>query len=150
MDLLAHHVRLHLVGAAAGIALFGRELADADARRETGRIRRELVAERRELVAIAESIGASDPILPSFGATVGERLGRLKPNGRLLHRTPLTDVVDLEAMRDAVAGKIGGWEAMLQSSRIDHEVLNRLLGQARRQHDTLGELHAQAASRAFD
>lgn len=151
MDLLAHHVRIHLTGAAAGIELFGRgrQLWDAEARATVADIRRELVAERRALVRIVEDLGSSDPVIVSTAVRVGERLGRLKPNGDLLRRTPLTDVVDLEAMRDAVAGKIAGWEAMRHSLRLDRQLVEGLLDQARRQHDQLSELHDRASRRAF-
>ncbi len=151
MDLLAHHLRIHLTGAAAGIELFGRgeNLWDRDAREVVGRIRRELVEERRSLVDMVEALGSSDPALIATVARIGERVGRLKPNGDLLRRTPLTDVVDLEAMHDAVAGKVAGWRAMLHSPRLDRPELQRLLDQGLRQLDELSALHERAAERAF-
>jgi len=151
MNLLARHVRIHLTGAAAGIELFGRgkQLWDAEARATVAAIRGDLGEERRELVRIAEDLGSSDPVAFSVAVRVGERLGRLKPNGNLLHRTPLTDVADLEAMRDAVAGKIGGWEALLHAPQIDHHLVQRLLDQGQRQLDQLSQLHSRASHRAF-
>ena len=153
MDHLAHYVRIHLTGAAAGIELFGRgeNLHDPEARRGVRAIRQELVEERTWLLDLVERLGASDPTVPSLVAQVGEKIGRLKPNGSLVHRTALTDVVDLEAMHDAVSGKVAGWRALLQvdDPRVDTEDVERLLAQGLRQLETLSAAHEEAARRAF-
>jgi hypothetical protein len=153
MDLLAHYVRIHLTGAAAGIELFGRgsSLADATARETVAAIREELFGERDWLRGLAERLGTGEPTLARPLALVGERVGRLKPNGDLLHRTPLTDVVDLEAMHDAVSGKIAGWRALRQADdlRVPRSEVSGLLEQALRQRDDLSVLHEAAARRAF-
>ncbi len=153
MDLLAHYVRIHLTGAAAGIELFGRgaDLHDPQARAATARIREELVEERAWLRSLVERLGSTEPTLTQVVAKVGERLGRLKPNGDLLHRTALTDVIDLETMHDAVSGKVAGWEALLEleDPRADRGDLERLHAQGLRQIAELKELHQAAARRAW-
>ncbi len=152
MDALGHYVRLHLTGSSAGIELFSRGSAfpDPEAREVVGRIRDELVDERRRLLAIAKRHGIRPAPFSAIVVKVGERVGRLKPNGDLVHRTPLTDVVDLETMRVAVAGKIAGWEAMLTVDALPEAELEDLLAQARRQHDDLSTLHRDAAARALN
>ncbi len=153
MDLLAHYVRIHLTGAAAGIELFGRgsNLWSPEARQVTAGIRGELYEERSWLRSFVKDIGSSEPTLTELAAKVGERVGRLKPNGKLLSRTPLTDVIDLESMHDAVSGKVAGWEALLQldDDRADHAELERLLAQGHSQIDRLREQHRAAAARAW-
>ena len=54
---------------------------------------------------------APDPLL-GVGLRLGERLGRLKPNGGLVRRQPLTDLVEIEALADAVHAKLAGWRAL--------------------------------------
>lgn len=153
MDLLAHYVRIHLTGAAAGIELFGRgaDLHDPQARATTARIREELFEEREWLRGLVERLGSTEPTLTQVVAKVGERVSRLKPNGDLLQRTELTDVIDLEAMHDAVSGKVAGWEALLEleDSRVDRAGLERLHAQGLRQIQDLKEHHRAAARRAW-
>ena len=153
MDLLAHYVRIHLTGAAAGIELFGRgtDLYDPEAQATTARIREELVEERAWLRDLVERLGSTEPTLTQIVAKVGERLGRLKPNGDLVRRTALTDVIDLETMYDAVSGKVAGWEALLEleDPRADRGDLERLHDQGLRQIRDLKELHRAAARRAW-
>ncbi len=154
MDLLAHYVRIHLTGASAGIELFSRGpgLDDPKARQITADIRGELFEERSWLRGFAREIGASEPLLVETVAKIGERVGRLKPNGSLLHRTPLTDVIDLETMHDAVSGKVAGWEALLQfdDPRADKAELERLLAQGHSQLERLRDRHRAAAKRAWE
>ncbi|MBM9464266.1 hypothetical protein JL108_12465 [Aeromicrobium sp. YIM 150415] len=153
MNPLSHYLRTHLVGAAAGIELAarGRQQLDPAARAMMTELRDELESEQRDLREFARR---TDTTIPSVGMTlaqVGERLGRLKPNGSLTRRTPLTDLVDLEAMRDAVAGKIAGWQALIAAGdeRLDTARLEELLELGERQHDRLTEAHARAAHRAL-
>lgn len=153
---IAHHVHTHLAGSAAGIDLFGRS-ADAQLDPETGAlvrdIHRELLDERRRLRRMADDLGVGESNVMTIGARAGERLGRLKPNGSWTQRTPLTDLVELEAMRVAVSGKQAGWEA-LQSVVDVHEALDRdelemLAQQAVDQEKRLAGAHRRAAARAL-
>ena len=155
MNALGHYVRIHLTGSAAGIELFGRgrRMADPTARGVLGDIRDELRQERRQLLEMAERLDARPAPVVAMGARAGERLSRLKPNGHPFRRTPLADLVDLEAMRTAVAGKVAGWEGLLavadEHPPLDRDELSDLLRQGRRQHDQLSVLHGEASERAL-
>lgn len=157
MSPIGHHVHIHLAGAAAGIDLFGRsgpELADQQIGQMVLEFRDELVQEREQLLAMAERLGVGESVVMSTAARLGERLGRLKPNGDLLRRTPLTDLLELEAMRDAVAGKIAGWEALLAvvdqyPGALDRAELEALHQQAEDQHAGLSEAHRTVAARVL-
>jgi len=76
--------------------------------------------------------------------------GACKPNGDLLRRTPLTDLVELEAMRDAVAGKIAGWRALLAVADahegLDQHELHVFVEQGEEQHRRLSDAHAVVAA----
>ncbi|MFK0237460.1 hypothetical protein [Streptomyces vinaceus] len=55
-----------------------------------------------------------------------EKAARLKPDGRLVRRSPLSDVPELEAMRLGVEGKAALWRALrtraVTDSRLDLRV----------------------------
>lgn len=154
-DQLGHYLRIHLIGASAGIELFGRgeSFPDQQTRETLRAIRAELHDERSWLLRFADSLGHRRAPLVELAVKAGERVGRLKPNGHLTQRTPLTDVVDLEAMLTAVRGKRAGWESLLAcadslgAGTVDE--LRSLRDQADRQIDQLDALHAAAAHAAF-
>jgi hypothetical protein len=89
--------------------------------------------------------------LKVYAGWVTEKLGRLKPNGRITERSPLSMVIELEGLRMAVEGKAAGWQALrLYAGRpLDAARLDTLEATARRQLATLSELHAGAATEAF-
>lgn len=155
MDELGHYIRIHLTGAAGGIELFSRgaDLYDPAAREVVEGIRTELHDERRRLLAIAGNLGVRPAPLATAVAKIGEKVGRLKPNGHPLRRTRMTDLVDLEAMRIALAGKISGWEGLLtvvdEYAALPRDEIADLLAQALRQLDQITNLHAEAAQRAL-
>lgn len=155
MDELGHYLRLHLTGAAGGIELFarGENLHDPEARDVIVKIRRELREERQQLLDIARALRKRPAPLGALTAKIGEKATRLKPNGLPLRRTPMDDLVDLETMRIALAGKLAGYEAMLavsdEVSGLPRRELTDLRALALRQHDQVSELHSQAARRAL-
>jgi hypothetical protein len=79
----------------------------------------------------------------------GEQLGRLKPNGFLTQRSPLTDVVELEALSMAVTGKLRLWETLealgVEVTLTDSDELTRLRERALDHRERLGRLHAASA-----
>ena len=54
-----------------------------------------------------------------YAGLVGERVGRLKLNGRLLARSPLSSLEELELLSLGVTGKAAGWRTLrLLAERI--------------------------------
>lgn len=156
MDPLHHYIRVHLAGAAAGIDLFTRSSRDQHDQRTRDLldgIRSDLRWEKSRLQEMARATGTDESLVLSTATRVGERLGRLKPNGSLVHRTRLTDLVELEAMRTAVGGKRAGWRGMLSvadtRSGLDRDVLEKLLSMADEQLELLDEEHTRVASEAL-
>lgn len=153
---VARYMQVHLAGAAAGIDLFGlsgRRILDEKISAEVLRIREQLVDERERLVRMVNDMGASDPVLLNIATRFGAQLVRLGPSGNWRRRTPLTDLVVLETMRDAVAGKIAGWQALLtvvdEHATLDRGELEWLLAQGEEQHDTLTEAHRAVSARVL-
>ncbi len=79
----------------------------------------------------------------------GEKLGRLKPNGRLVRRSPLSDVIELEGLRLAVQGKLCCWRVLRavaeDDARLATRELDALVTSAEDQARRLDVLHRRAA-----
>lgn len=155
MNDLGQYMRTHLAGSTAGVSLFDRAAGEMS---EPGasiirRIHGELVEERTQLRAMMDALGFHENPVINALARVGERVGRLKPNGSFLHRTAKTDLVELETMRIALAGKLAGWESLLaivdDEPRLDRSELERLAAQAREQQEAVRALHTTAAARTL-
>lgn len=156
MNTLGRYMQVHLSGAAAGIDLFAlaqRRIADPPVSEEIRRIREELLDERARLVRMAEHTGAGDSRLLKSLARLGAQLTLLGPRGNWMRRAPVTELALLEAMRDAVAGKIAGWQALLtvveEHAYLDRDELQDLLAQGERQLDVLSRAHTAVAERVL-
>lgn len=79
-----------------------------------------------------------------------EKARRLKPNGRLFSRSPLSDVLELESMLLGVQGKASCWRTLRvlteDDDRLYAEHLDALLERAEHQTATLEELLLAAAA----
>lgn len=102
---------------------------------------------------IMERFGVTTPALKIAAAKVGEKLGRLKPNERLTAYSPLSRVLELEALRAGVEGKLALWDALAQlaptDERLDAEQIAGLQGRAQKQLEGLREQHLMASREAF-
>jgi len=147
-DTLHGYLQHHWVGSTAGVSLFhrvARTHPDPAVAAVVGEIAGEVATEREMLRALMVSVGASPSRLGALAARAGELAGRLKPNGRLLSRSPLTDVIEVETLRDAVWGKRVGWQLLLSVAdadpRLDVGVLDELLRLADDQLARLEDAH---------
>ena len=102
------------------------------------------IAEDRETLRVLMALLDLDPgrVGPAL-TRVAERVGRLKPNGRVLRRSPVSDVLELEALRGAVSAKRAGWDALLvmDLERVPDDEVERLRDRADRQLDRLAAVH---------
>ena len=81
---------------------------------------------------------------------VGERVGRLKPNGALLRRAPLTDLIEIEGLLAAVRAKAAGWQALAAAAdSVEAAEFETLLVRADAQAATLVEIHRQVAAKVL-
>lgn len=126
MDDREHHLGVylndHLAGATAGCARFARS-ARAHPGSETGdelsRLRAECEEDRRALRHWMSVLGV--PVRPPWvlAGRVAEAVGALKPNGRLVRRSPLRTVVELEGLLLGVQGKGALWRSLRELARTD-------------------------------
>jgi hypothetical protein len=154
--LLATYLNDHLAGATAGRELVRRS-AGANRGNSYGAVLAELAGEiesdRRQLEALMRGLDIGVDRLKVAGGWLGEKLGRLKPNGRLLGYSPLSRLVELEVLSLAVQGKLSLWRSLRAVADEDPTLaavdFDRLIERAQRQLRTLGRQRLQAAREAL-
>jgi hypothetical protein len=155
--LLEIYLSDHAAAAMAGSAL-ARRTARSNASTSLGEPLRKLADEieedRRTLKRVIAALGFRQSRAKEALAWAGERAGRLKPNGQLAGYSPLSRVLELEALSVGIAGKLALWESLqmlthVRSSLSDVVDLEELATRARRQRDEVEELRRRAVSSAF-
>ncbi|HEX3751106.1 MAG TPA: hypothetical protein VHW06_11155 [Streptosporangiaceae bacterium] len=152
-ELIGIYLNDHLAGATVGTQLAHRiacrhgEVADqATLQRLAG----EINADRRALLVVMSGLGVPVRHYKTTAAWLGERAGRLKFNGQLRTRSPLSSLEELEMLRLGVEGKAAGWRTLRELAetepRLDRAGLDELLARARAQADQLEALRVRAAS----
>ena len=143
---LAIYLNDHLLGATAGVELAKRMRASEHVlvAHEAARLAREIEEDRESLLRTMRALGAEPSTLKQLLGLLGERLGRLKPNGHLLERSPLSTVIELESLSLGIGGKQALWAllARLASSdpRLERDQLNALRERAEEQRARVEEL----------
>jgi hypothetical protein len=156
MDLLPIYLNDHLAGATAARALV-RRAASSNRGSEYGsfldRLATDLDDDRDALLAIMKLLGASVDQLKVLGGWGAEKLGRFKLNGRLLGYSPLSRLVELEALALGVRGKLALWRTLelLVPNRpeLKRFELSHLIARAQRQLDEIEAYRLQAAAEAL-
>ncbi len=151
-DYVGIYLNDHLAGATSGMELARRMTATAEpGSQAAGTLRRitdEIVDDRQALISMMTALGVPVRGYKVFGAWAGEKAGRLKFNGHLLTRSPLTPLVEAEILLVGVAGKAAGWRLLRRlaerDSRLDAARLDDLLARADRQGEELEGLRISA------
>ncbi|MFF4120772.1 hypothetical protein [Streptomyces sp. NPDC001714] len=150
-DLLGIYLNDHLAGSTVGA---GRSQFTARSHRNPPyaeplrHLAGEIAEDRASLLRIMRSLGVPKRHYKVAASGAAERMGRLKTNGRLLRRSPLTLVIELEFLRLGVQGKELGWRTLRTlaeaDDRLDDQELDGLIARAERQLSTLEELRVRA------
>ena len=148
-SLLAIYLRDHHAAGVAGTRLARRiaraHTATSDLRQVALEIEQDLV----ELEAIMRRLGVQPDPAKDALARIGERFGRLKPNGRLRERSPLSDLLELETLLVGITGKRALWLSLRASSSTPSEDLDRLVERAESQRTIVEDARLHAVRRAF-
>jgi hypothetical protein len=151
--LLRTYLRDHDSAALAGARRCGAAAQghrDPQSRVELAALHADVEQDRRSLASVMQRLEITPDPVKRLVTAAGEQLGRLKPNGFLAQRSPLTDVVELEALTMAVTGKQRLWETLAalgpEITLSDPDELVRLRDRARDQRERLGRLHAASAA----
>jgi len=150
--LLGIYLNDHLAGATGGVEL-ARRVAAANRQQQAGdallRFAADVAADRAALLGIMTTLGVPVRAYKVCAGWIGEKAGRLKLNGRLLSRSPLSSLEELEMMRLGVTGKAAGWRTLRlladTEPRLDRGRLDELITRADSQLELLEDLRVQAA-----
>lgn len=153
-NLLAIYLNDHLAGATVGLELARRSLKsnrDNDFGDFLGRLSEEIGEDRGTLRSVMGELGVRVDLAKQAGAWGSEKIGRLKPNGRLIGYSPLSRLVELEFLEIGITGKLGMWRALQQaldegSISVD---LPALITRADRQRSEVDAHRLRAATCAF-
>lgn len=154
-DLLELYLSDHLTGATAGtdrIARMADDFIDTPVFPQLSALAEEIRTERSFLENLIHELDLKQLPYRQAVASVGEKIGRLKGNRRVLSRSPMTMLLETELMRGAILAKKGGWQTLREHAadlNLDPVVFDELIDQADQQAATLDEVHAYARSRAF-
>lgn len=154
-ELLGIYLNDHLAGATGGAEL-ARRVAGSHNGGPGGALQRlagEVAQDRAALLEIMAALGIPVRSYKICAAWIGEKAARLKLNGRLLARSPLSSLEEFEMMRMGVEGKAACWrtlQALAQTdTRLDPGRLHELISRARHQADLLEELRGSAAGQVI-
>jgi hypothetical protein len=150
--LLGIYLNDHLAGATGGLELARRAAGSAAGTEAAGPLQRfaaEVAEDRAALLEMMAALGVPVRSYKVYAAWIGEKAGRLKLNGHLLSRSPLSTLEELEMLRLGVEGKAAGWRTLRalaeRDSRLDADQLDQLISRARLQAAMLEELRLHAA-----
>ena len=155
-DPLGIYLNDHLAGATAGLEL-ARRAAGSRQVPVTGpelqRLADEVAADRATLRRMMGTLGVPVRSYKVWAAWAGEKAGRLKPNGHLATRSPLSNLEELEMLRLGVEGKAAGWRTLRllaeRDARLDAGELDELIARAHRQAGFLEEARVRAAQQVI-
>ena len=113
--------------------------------------------------AIAEDVATFAQMMRRLGfstrtpkvavAILAERAGRLKLNGRIVRRSPLSRFQELDVLVMGIEGKVLLWQNLRDGAGLDSRLpdvdFDRLVERARQQRAQLEPLHAHAAREAL-
>jgi hypothetical protein len=153
---LSIYLNDHLGGSAAGVEL-AKRTSSSNRGTEFGeplaRIAREIDEDRATLEEIMRDLQIQKNPLKEVAGWMAEKAGRLKLNGQILGYSPLSRVIELDALVSGVTGKLALWEVLNRLAetdpRLDGSRLAELVKRALAQRDQLDTLRLRAADIAF-
>ncbi len=109
------------------------------------------IDDRERLDALLDVLGVRANPIKTIGARIGERLGRLKLNGQLRGYSPLSRVIEIEALLASTAVRQAMWESISaglfdSDSRDDAVRRAEIVGD---HHEKLTAQHTSATDLAF-
>ncbi len=154
--LLGIYLNDHVAVVTAGVELarrFARAEADWAGNGKLDRLAEEMAEDRDALVDMMRALGEPSRPTGHWAGWLLEKAGRLKANGRLLNRSPLSRVEELEGLGLGVEGKVAAWRTLRARAavdpRLDADRLDELIANGRSQATRLERLRARAVAELF-
>ena len=133
----------HHAASAGGLALANRALGPHHP------LAKQIARDREALESVMRQLSVAPSAIKVGIVGVAERAGRLKLNGTLFKRSPLSSVIELETLVVGVRGKEALWTALQKADVSLKDDLEALVESARAQAAELEALRLRAAERAF-
>src|SRR6202167_2119563 len=155
--LLAIYLNDHLAGATGGVELARRVAVWYPVPGQQAALEglaADIAQDRQTLLDLMTALGMPVRRYKVGVAWAAEKAGRLKLNGSLLSRSPLSNLEELEMLRLGVEGKAAGWRTLRELAgaepRLSEAWLDELLTRARAQADLLEDFRVRAARRLIE
>ena len=155
-DLLAVYCNDHLAASVGGIELVRRMLHEhrtTDYEQPLKQLLGELREEKSSLESMMRGVGFPIRQYKLAAVWLGEKAARLKLNGRLLERSPLSDLIEFEFLASAVRAKRSGFETLRIVAEVEPRLptgeIDRLIRQANRQFEWLSHTRRDVAALVF-
>lgn len=138
------YLRDHHAASAGGVAL---------ARRALGRdhpLAAQIARDRKALEEVMRQLEVAPSALKVGFVRIAELLGRLKLNGRVFRRSPLSRVLELEMLVVGIRGKEALWTSLLAADlNVQGIELDALVESAKEQGRAVEEQRVGAVTSAF-
>jgi hypothetical protein len=152
-ELLPIYLNDHLALATGGRDL-ARRAAGSNQGTELGEfltgLAADVIADRQQLADVMARLDVGQDQLKLAAAWAGEKLGRLKPNGRLFDYSPLSRVVELEGLIAGVHAKLALWRTLATAAADEPRIADidfaHLIERANEQLAGLEAHHGDAAA----
>jgi hypothetical protein len=129
----------------AALAIDHRAGNDGDLTRVASEISQDLIA----LEGIMRQLGVEPDRVKDTFSRIAERVSRSKLNGRLLRRSPLSDLLELETLVVGITGKQALWVTLREVLPAQVERFDQLLKRAEEQKRLVENARLEAARRGL-
>ncbi|MDR7385670.1 NAD-dependent epimerase/dehydratase family protein [Promicromonospora iranensis] len=154
-ELFALYLSDHLTGATAALErmeLMTRSYRDTPFHAELAEVTEQLRGQRELYRDLMDGLGVPFRRHRQVAAWFAEKSGRLKLNGRVVRRSPMSPVLEVELIRSAILARIGGWQTLREHADdigLDPDQLDGLIDLDHRQLELFDRFHAYLRQRAF-
>jgi hypothetical protein len=112
---LSVYLNDHLMGSTMAVELVERAIGEYEGTELSeflSGLKVEIEADRQALLEIMDAAEVKPDQIKQAVGWVTEKVGRLKLNGELLHRSPLSPLIELEGLEAGISGKLQLWRAL--------------------------------------
>jgi len=120
-----------------------------DGRQEITGIAAEIAEDLDTLEQLMQRLQVGRSRIKDVTGVVAERLSRLKPNGRLTGRSPLSDLLELETLVAGITGKKALWVSLRGVPHVSSDEMDQLVERAESQKRRVEAMRVAAARRCF-
>jgi hypothetical protein len=154
--LLSVYLNDHFLGANSGVALARRVAKahkDTTFSADLSSLADEIAGDLSTLTSLMKRLSVSPQQWRAPAGVVAERAGRLKLNGHIFRRSPLSSVVELEALLAGIEAKRAMWRTLRRlaesDDRLDPASLDELIERSWRQSEAVERVRTSAIDGAL-